>query len=466
MNTRSVQGIRMGMGVAARHVARVLFSGVAASLAAGCHGVPSADERAAYAEVGAAAACYRPPEGARALPPLTADAEPVEYVRRAVLGSREVERRFHVWRAAVSEITLARSRPDPVLSLRLEVGTVLEEFVPAIGALFPPHDRLRYGALARGAGARAQRAAFEQSVLDVAAEAWAAYFEAALLEETLRVDREVDVLLVELEEIVSQQVSVGNVTQQDLLRVSAERDELENEIAGLEDTRPVLVARLRRLFGLEEGEPDPPLPSRYPATVAELDEPAMLALLRTRNRDIAMRESELREAVAGVALAHATRHPEVMLSAGVNTKSPRFLEPMLGISLPVWRDRIRAEVEAARARRDAAGSALEAERLARTAALAEALFAWRDAGRRLALYRDKLMPKGREALEVARVSYTTSRTDLTALLDAERSLKAYRLGEARARRDREAAWALLVFPLVGTGPGVEAVPPPPAPEGR
>jgi outer membrane protein TolC len=439
--------------------ARVGASALVFILLAGCRGVPTAEERAAQADVCEVGARYRPLGWFPASPDLTVESSPADFVRRAVLRSPEVEQRFHEWRAAVVEITVARSFPDPILSLRAEAGEMLHELVPALSGVFPPHSRLRAAASAQSEASEARRAAFEQAVLDVAAETWVAYFEAALVEETLAVDREVAAILGEMEGLVSAQLRVAKVTQQDFLRVSSERDQIDNEIAGLEDIRSVLRARLRRLLGMRDSEADPPLPLRFPAPPPDLDEEHVLEVLVSRNRDVAMREAELREATALVGLARTTMDPEAMLSVGVNPVAPSFVMPEVGVSLPLWRDKIRAQIGAAKARRDAAVAALEATRLSRMADLAEALYAWRDAGRRLVLYGDRLLPKAQASLDVSRTSYSTNRSDITALLDAERGLRSYRIGAARARMDREAAWARIVYQLVSEGPGAEDVGP-------
>lgn len=434
-----------------RCLAKLLGAG-SLLLMVSCTGTPVPGEAEARADVDATSRAYRPDDGLPPLPALISTSPPADFVRYACLRSPDVASRFYAWRAAVEEITVVRSLPDPAISFGADLGSMLSALTPALSATFPPSGRLRWAGEAQRQLALAERTSFEAALVGTAAETWSIYHEVLLVERTLGINREIDRLLADFEDIVGIQLQVARVTQQDLFRVQIERDEIKNDIRTLEDTRTVLAARLRRVLGIPAEEPDPPFPTQEPAIESTMPDKDLLAELLESNPDLRARKALVLEAQALVELARSTGGSEVMLKGSVNAISPVVFSPEISISLPIWEDKIAATIAGAAARRRAVESDLDAARLARILDLAQWLFLWRDAGRRLDLIRDRQLPKAVAALDVARTSYANGKTDITALLDAERSVRSFKLTEARAKSERESAWARVVYQLLGRPP--------------
>ena len=77
---------------------------------------------------------------------------------------------------------------------------------------------------------------------------------------------------------------------------------------------------------------------------------------------------------------------------------------------------------------------------------------YREATRNLELVTRSLLPKARQALEVARSGYRSGRVDFINLLDAERSLLEFQLAEVEARTRRELVLAEVSLLIVGVPP--------------
>lgn len=105
---------------------------------------------------------------------------------------------------------------------------------------------------------------------------------------------------------------------------------------------------------------------------------------------------------------------------------------------------------AALASRHAADSRLSGATLDLVVQLADAHFRYRDADRRLELVRSKLLPKAEAALDAARAAYQTGMTDMTGLLDAERSLLEFRVEELTMRMERASALAEIELVILGS----------------
>lgn len=427
-----------------------------AALLGGCRGTPTPAEEAARRDLASAERSYRPEGGLPSLPKLTASSPVTDFVRYAIRRHPKIEQRFFAWKQSVEEITLARSLPDPSLTLEIELSRMDQAVMPGLLASAPGPGKLVLAAEAQSQAAAARRFEFEQEVAATAARAWISWLDAAFLQEAVRIDREVlSLVRDELEAIVKTQFGVGKVSQQDLLRVEIEREQLQNDLVSLEDSHAALVARLRASLGIPIEEPEPPFPVGLPAEPASLPTGDLVTEVLANNRELRAMEAEIRQAESLAALARKSAQPDFMAGLKVNVLSPTIVTPELSMTLPIWLDKIEAAIAATEAMRAASGSRLAAARLEQVMRLAEATFAHRDARRRLILVREQLLPRAVQALDIAKTSYATGRTDLTGLLDAERSVLAFRREEARGRQEMDAAIAQVSYELLARS-GAEA----------
>ena len=74
--------------------------------------------------------------------------------------------------------------------------------------------------------------------------------------------------------------------------------------------------------------------------------------------------------------------------------------------------------------------------LGRQAALALALYHFKDAERKSDLYGDTLVPQAEQSVKVARQGFESGKTSFIALIDAERQLLDFQLAHQRAQADR------------------------------
>ncbi|MBL8765894.1 MAG: TolC family protein [Planctomycetes bacterium] len=439
---------------------RVEIAAVTLTIAAlGCRGAPTARELEARdvlerADATRSAAIASEPSA------LDSDATFEDFARHAALRSPAVAERFALWSAEVERITIARSLDDPTITLEGEIDRVLTGLAIGIAGAFPWPGKLALAADASSGLAEARRHEFESEVASAIATVRAAYVEAAFNEESIVVARDVERIVDELVELTRTRLRVAQIDQLDLLRIEIERDQLRNEIASLEDGRNVLRARLKSALGIAPTGDDPPLPVELPRRGAELPSGDLFAELIARNPKLSALEAEIRSAESLVALARRSAYPDFLLGVegrltdpvGVSSSSPLTVSPEVGITLPIFRDKIDATIAAALADQRAARARLEGERLRFVVELASALFLYRDSERRIALTAERLLPKAQEALVVARTGYGSGAIDLTALLDAERNLRAFQLGLARARLDREVACARIEYEMLARVP--------------
>jgi outer membrane protein, heavy metal efflux system len=419
----------------------------------GCKGIATRGEREARQQAGTVQAAYRPNGQRPALPDLTTNSSLGDFLTYAMLNQPQIEAAYYEWAASVENITVARSLPDPQFTFQLYIQDVITSVMPGLMAQIPWPGKLRAQADAAAAESQAKYFTFERVALQAAYDVKQGYYQLWFRDKKIAVDREMLQLLSELERIARAQNATGQATLQDVYRAQIEADRLKTEIVNLEDSRHSLGAQFKAALGLTRDQPDPPRPVYFEATTLNLSPEQILDTAFARNPELKALEAEVRQAQASLNLARQSKLPDVTIGSSVDVKAnPWLYWPQATVTLPIWRDKIAAEMAAAQAGKRAAQARLTAGQIKLTVDFAEKSYAYREVNRNLELLRDQLIPKAQRSLEIARAAYLAGKTDFFNLLDAERSLLEFRLSEIEARTQRELTLSELSLLIAGVPP--------------
>jgi outer membrane protein TolC len=422
-------------------------------LLAGCRGTPARGERAARHDLKSVAQIYRPAQHRPALPSLKPDSPFTNYLQFALLNSPRVEAAYEDWAASVERITVERSLPDPQLTLQAYITDVVSSLMPGFLWNLPGPGKLKARAAVAAGESQNKYFTFESAVLDAAFEFERSSFELQLLTERLRIDRQTLSLLNELERIARAQNEVGRGTLQDVLRAQIELDRVQSEIANLEESRVPMFTTYKAALGLSRDEPDPPVPASFQGSEFNPDFDELLRSAYTNNPKLKAMEADVLAAEAGISVAYKERVPDFSAGLMADVKaSPILYWPQLSMSLPIWRDKLAAELAHAKASELAARARLSAEQISLTVSLAEKTFAYRQISRNLSLFHEDLIPKARQSLELARGGYLAGTIDFLNLVDAERTLLNFEMSEVEARTQQHIVLAELSLILAGRAP--------------
>lgn len=326
--------------------------------------------------------------------------------------------------------------PYPVLTAR---GTQrsqwrVEQMLPWPGTLGLRRD-------AADAAAEAARLSADATALDLARDATRAYADLVRTQEAADVVRAFQARLDAFAEAAAVRYEVGRGPQGAILQVQLERQRLDERLIDLARQRDAAVQTLARVLdrpGLTVGRVVTP-PAALP-DAGDLD-----ALALDLRPEVAAARSRIDQAEAGVALAERAYYPDLGVGVVYTDVAPADMPPtatgrdalglMASVRIPLGRDRLRAGVQEARLRQQAAEARLQATQTAVQTALADALSDARRAAETVALYRDTLLPQSATTVESALAGYTTGAVDFLAFLDAERARFQIQLGlvDARAR---------------------------------
>lgn len=419
----------------------------------GCEGVPTEGERRANHDLQTVAAAYRPQHQRPILPPLQSSDSLTTFVQFAVLSQPRVEAAYYDWAATVRRITVARSLPDPEFRFEMDISGIVSSVMPGGMMEFPGFGKLEAAANVVTAESQAKYFVFESSVLQTAFAVKKAYYQQHFLNARIAINQQTLRLLANLEKVARAQHEAGKATLQDVLRVQIEHDRIVTTISNLKDSRNVVLAQLKAALGLRESDLMPPVPAKFESTPLDLTSDRLLALALARNPRLRSMEAEVLRADAEIRVAEKAQVPDI--TAGIKADTimwPFIFRPELRVTLPVWRDKIKAQIEGAEAGKRAAAARLSAEQIALVVEFVEKLYLFREAGRNLELFNERLLPKSRQSLEVAQSAYIGGQLEFVNVIDAQRSLLDFSLSAVEARVQRELALAELSLIILGTPP--------------
>ncbi|MDP0501454.1 MAG: TolC family protein [Verrucomicrobiota bacterium JB022] len=354
------------------------------------------------------------------------------------------------YEAAQARIPQARSLPDPMLQVTHFVESVETRNGPQENAIMLNQRLPWFGKLdARGNAASAEAEAlwyaYQNQQLALARRVAMGFYEYAYTAKALELTRSNVDLLDQLLPMVEERVRGGGDLNP-VLRLQVELGKLNDRLQTLEQQRAAQSAQLRELLGMEPGEPLIWPEWSAPATEA-LDGPSLQLALEANHPELQMLARRVESAEARREIARLENFPDITLGLNyIQIGDPGM--PMAGsdpgkdawgvmvsVNLPVWRGKYDGQRDEAHQQQRAAEAELRDRENGLKAELAAALARYRDADRRLTLYRDTLLPLAGQAAEISRTSYEVGRATLLELIDSERSKLELQLLYWRAAAD-------------------------------
>lgn len=367
-----------------------------------------------------------------------------------------LEAAFQRWKEALERVPQATTLPEPRLSFSgylSEVETRVGPMQARVGLAqpFPWFGKLELAGNTAFEVAEAAREMLEAARLDLDQRVRDAWYEYAWLQQAIVITAGNRELLSHWESVARARLETGLGPHSDVIRAQVELGKLEDRVQTLTDLRRPLVARLNAALNRPSNAPLPqptfPLPEP-----PEIDEQRLSIALASTNPILRALDHRVEAARYGTDLATKEFYPDFFIGAdytfigsaespGVSGSGDDALALTLGFELPIWRSSYRAGVREAEAQMKGARKEQE-EFLNRLSSDMEmALYQFRDASRRVGLFRDSLIPKGEESVQALDTAYQTGDQGFLDLIDAERVLLEFQLQAARAEADRAKALA-------------------------
>ena len=266
------------------------------------------------------------------------------------------------------------------------------------------------------------RAETGRVALDAGAQAANAYF---MLQERRRFAALVDEQTAFARDVVNAanaRYASGTAPQSDVLRAEVEVARLQAAARALVSEVRAAEARLNATLALDVGTPVPALaaialPPQLPAW------PAIAAALGSRP-ELAGGRAEIARAEAEVQVMRDKYRPMATVRTGpaYTMTDGRGWMAMVGVSLPIWRTKLRAGVAEAEAMRSMAAADLRAMTRMIEGEAAAAIGDLQAARDRQAAFIGDVLPRARMAIEPAVASYASGQLPLVSVIEAVQAL--------------------------------------------
>jgi len=420
----------------------------------------------AYAQVG------NTTYSAHKLPVLDENSGVNDYIAYAALNNPQLEAAFNQWKAALEMVPQMRTLPDP----RFNYGYFIQEVETRVGPqrnragisqMFPWFGKLKLQGDASLENANAMQEQYEAARLKLFDEVTQAYYELYYLGRAVAVTGENVALLKQFEEIAKSKYESNTALYSDVIKAQVELDKLRDRLSTLNDLKHPTVARLNAALN-RPAEAPLPFPARVVPDTLTAESSQLIEQLKVDNPELKNLDFQAEKEKANIALAKKQYYPDITAgidyietgparTPGVDDSGKDAVIANLSINIPLWWEKYHAGVNEA----DSRYFAIQQERLDKTnrldADLKLALFKYQDAERKIALYRDALIPKADENLKAVQYAFEAGKSDFLSLIDAQRVLLEFQLTYERAIANREQGLSM-VQRLIGGGslmPGPE-----------
>jgi outer membrane protein TolC len=371
--------------------------------------------------------------------------------------------------AAAQRAPQVKALPDPTASLTWFLMSPQTRVGPLQATINISQSLPWFGTLgleeqAAVLDAAASRARVEAARLAVVTKARSAYLDLQFLEAESHLAREDRATLEHYSELALARYASGVGLDQAVIKLQAEITRTDTRLLGIAGRRAEVVAGLNALRDRPQATPvvvaDPS--ARLPV---ELDSEALRRRSLAGRPEVAAATAEAQAAGVRVERSKKAYSPNLMVGLRYgfvgrrDDEAGQLFPPegngdddlalTAGVSVPVWRSKLRAGVEEGTARQLAADEAIREATSLIDGELGELLHRIPLLEDQVDLYENVLVVQAHQSLMSAESAYASGTVGALDLLDAERVLLQVRVAAARARTDLEIAYARLEGAVAG-----------------
>ena len=363
---------------------------------------------------------------------------------------------WNQWQGATATIAVQKGLPDPLLSygyyfesVKTRTGPQNQRF--GISQTFPGAGKLAMKkAIARNQASGAEQR-YKRARLNLDFSISQAYAELHYLKRNMEITQDRIRLIQDLEQVARTRYKAGS-PMAPILQAQVELGRLEDRLNSLNDQQRPQKARLNAALNRAADAPLP-WPGSLPYQRVETDAETLRRNLARTSPELTEMASQIEQGEHQLKLARRERLPDFTLGVqyidtdhAATPASGSGNDPIIGtvgINLPLWFGKNRARIESAAYLKTAAQLSLQNRAQTLDAEIRQTLFKLRDADRKISLYKESLIPKAIQSMEVNRKGFEAGEMEFINLIDAERMLLEFELAHERALADHLIARAEL-----------------------
>lgn len=374
-----------------------------------------------------------------------------EYIEEAAENNPALRAQFERYQESIEEVPQAGSLPDPELEFSFMINPNDYDGVGigrvSLMQMFPWFGTLSSREEAAALQAKAAFEAFQQErnqLIFEVKELWHQLYE---IDRSIRIVRENIELLETFESLAESKYEAAVGSQADVLRLSIEIDDLQNQLQDLYDDQSVMNREFNALLNRDDT-------TRTTIVADSLKPKTGIADSRTLMEQAVENNAALNqmgfEADAGKHSINAARKeglPDIGLGIGWERNMAAmdsregFLMPMGSIRIPINRKKYKAMRRQAERSRNAVLADRENLENNLATELEEVQTDYREASRRTELYGERQIQRTRQVLDILTDQYASDRADFEEIIRLQRNLLEYQLDYERAVVNQHTALA-------------------------
>lgn len=382
-----------------------------------------------------------------------------QYLQVAAQNNPALKAEYHSYLASLENVPQVNALPDPELSFGYFINPIETRVGPqharfGITQMFPWFGTLGARGDAAAERAKAKFEAFQEARNKLFFDVQEKWYQLYQIEQSILIMQENIDILDTFESLVMRRYESGQVGQVDVLRVQIEKEDLNTRLELMKDNRMVSAQEFNEFLNRTKGEEiivaDSLEIRNLAFPVHELEE-----LVLQQNSTLTKLDFEASSARNSITLAEKEGLPKFGLGVDYIITGKRdmvmpnngqdALMVRAGIQIPLYRKKYQAKEKKARIELHSVQDRQNSTRSKLLTQLEQVMRDYRDAQRRLSLYRDKQIQRTRQAINILTEQYASSATDFEELLRLQRKLLDYELARETALVDQNTAVAYIEY---------------------
>ena len=364
---------------------------------------------------------------------------------------------FNDYMAALQVAPQVKALPDPQVAFAYFISPVEtrmgpQQFKFTASQMFPWFGTLKAKESLALQAAKAKYERFEEVKSKLFNDVKAAYFDLYFNQKAVAITMENIEILKSFQSLANIKIEAGLVSSVDEYRIEMELNELENQLALLNDKANVLTVAFNNLLNVDN-QSAILLPNDLWTTDLAYSKEAVLDSIAQFNHQLLSIDMQQAALAYKKEVADLMGKPNfkigldyTIIGKGENNLAGKdaFVFPMVGISIPLYRNKYKAMVQEAVYEETAKSNEKENK-----ANMLETLFekSWKDyqdANRRIALYTTQL-DLAQKSINILETDYSTGSKNFEEVLRMDRKVLKYHLEKEKAKADKQAAIAFIEY---------------------
>jgi cobalt-zinc-cadmium efflux system outer membrane protein len=392
----------------------------------------------------------------------TAQDIPDEYLVEAARNNPGLKSVFNEYLAALEKVPQVGTLPDPQLTFGYFIQPVETRVGPqrariSLSQMFPWFGTLGAKKDVATEMAKSKYEMFEEAKSRLYYNVKSTWYNLYFNRKAVTISTENIIILKMLRKLALIKVEAGLASSVDVLRAEMEIADLENQLALLRDNYQVMRTEFNNLLNVEK-ERAVNIPDSLLNQDLFMTRDAVLDSIENGNHQILQLEFMEASYAKQELAARKAGNPNIMvgldyvitgkgsgtMATVADAGKDAIVFPMVGISIPLYRQKYTAMVKESVMMQESAKSGIEDKINLLETMYEKADRDYRDAGRRILLFNGQTN-KADKALGILQTAYETDGKNFEEVMRMERQLLKYELEREKARADKDAAVAFIYY---------------------